>query len=155
MGKLSHWDQYSCNIVKAGGKGAFEGCCTEHTRDTCELVQAAHTEVAQVCTGVQVTMRTSLFPPLVPSLQKLSSLCYLINVTLLTLNWHGYKSWEARGGLLSRSVFSKMSLDYSATWRPTNVSCGKVVVGMEEVYVFWELYYMFKHTSIILTAESL
>lgn len=35
------------------------------------------------------------------------------------------------------------------------MSCGKVVVGMEYVYVFWELYYMFKHTSIILTAESL
>lgn len=97
MGKLSHWDQYSCNIVKARGKGAFEGCYTEHTRDTCKLVQAAHTEMAQVCTGVQVTMRTSLFAPLVPSLQKLPSLCYLIIVTLLTLNWHGYKSWEVWG----------------------------------------------------------
>lgn len=95
--KLSHWDQYSCNIVEGRGKGAFGVCYTEHTRDTHELVQAAHPEVAQVCTGVQVTVRTSLFAPLAPSLQKLSSLCYLINVTLVALNWHGNKSWEVWG----------------------------------------------------------
>lgn len=61
------------------------------------LVQAAPTEGAQVCTGVQVTMRTSLFTPLAPNFQKLSSLCYSINVTLLALNSHRYKSWEVWG----------------------------------------------------------
>lgn len=33
-------------------------------------VQAARTEVAQVCTGFQVTMRTSLFAPLLPISRK-------------------------------------------------------------------------------------
>ena len=83
------------------------------------LLQAAHSVVAEVRTGVQVTMGTSLFAPSAPSLQKLSNLCYLINVTLLALNWRGCKSWEFWVESWAHlSLFNKMSLYYISYMKP-------------------------------------
>lgn len=83
-------------ILSKPGENKHLGLVTQSTAQIVMnwFVQAAHTEMAQVCTGVQVTMRIL---SLLPLLQKLSSLFYLMNVTLLALNWHGYKSWEVWG----------------------------------------------------------
>lgn len=101
-------------ISKPGENKRWVFCYTELTTGTCEVTFSGSPQ----CGGGSGVHRSrgynknfSLCSPTTHSLQKLSSLCYLVSVTLLPLNWHGFKSWEVWvDSWAYLSLFNKMSL---------------------------------------------